>query len=205
VNAPAFLPGPHRFLDREYLTIVYRSDPEALRRVVPEPLEIAEPLVRFEVMRMPDSTAVGDYTESGQVVAVTYNGERGEFNLGMYLDNLPAIAGGREADAFPKKLGTPRLFVDSDTVVGTLDYGSLRVATATMGYKHRELDPAQARGDHRAHLPAQDPSQLRRQATHLRARPQPDHRDHGQRSVDQPGASPAVRARARSAGRPSRT
>jgi acetoacetate decarboxylase len=40
VNAPAFLPGPHRFLDREYLTTMYRSDPEALRRVVPEPLEI---------------------------------------------------------------------------------------------------------------------------------------------------------------------
>lgn len=55
-------------------SIVYRSDPEALRRVVPEPLEIGEPLVRFEVIRMPDSTAVGDYTESGQVVAVTYNG-----------------------------------------------------------------------------------------------------------------------------------
>lgn len=145
VNAPAFFPGPHRFFDREYLSIVYRSDPEALRRVVPEPLEIADPLVRFEVMRMPDSPPVGDYTESGQIVAVTYNGERGEFNLGMYLDNLPAIARGREAGAFPKKLGKPRLFVDSDTVVGTLDYGSLRVATATMGYKHRELDPSQAR------------------------------------------------------------
>jgi acetoacetate decarboxylase len=97
VNAPAFVPGPHRFFDREYFSIVYRSDPEARRRVVPEPLQIAEPLVRFEVMRMPDSTAVGDYTESGQVVTATHNGERGEFNLGMHLDNLPAIAGGREA------------------------------------------------------------------------------------------------------------
>lgn len=144
VYAPAFFPGPHRFFDREYLSIVYRSDPEALRRVVPEPLEIAEPLVRFEVMRMPDSTAVGDYTESGQVVTVTYDGERGEFSLGMYLDNLPAIAGGREAGALPKKPGKPRLFVDSDTVLGRPDYGSLRAATATMGYKHRELDAAQA-------------------------------------------------------------
>jgi acetoacetate decarboxylase len=115
--------------------------------VVPEPLEIAEPLVRFEVMRMPDSTAVGDYTESGQVVAVTYNGERGDFNLCMYADNVPAIAGGREAGAFPKKLGKPRLFVESDTVVGTLDHGSLRVASATMAYKQRDLDPARARAE----------------------------------------------------------
>jgi acetoacetate decarboxylase len=58
---------------------------------------------------MPDSTVVGDYTESGQLVAVTHDGEPGEFSLGMYLDNLPAIAGGREAEAFPKKLGKPRL------------------------------------------------------------------------------------------------
>jgi acetoacetate decarboxylase len=36
--------------------------------------------------------------------------------------------------------------VDSDTLVGTLDYGTLRVATATMGYKHfpLELDTARA-------------------------------------------------------------
>ena len=32
--------------------------------------------------------------------------------------------------------------VETDTLLGTLDYGSVRVATATMGYKHRTLDPA---------------------------------------------------------------
>jgi acetoacetate decarboxylase len=56
--------------------------------------------------------------------------EQGEFLLAMYLDNLPAIAAGRELSAFPKKLGSAKLFVDSDTLVGTLDYGALRVATA---------------------------------------------------------------------------
>ncbi len=29
-----------------------------------------------------------------------------------------------------------------DTLVGTLDYGPVRVATGTMGYKHREADHA---------------------------------------------------------------
>ena len=37
--------------------------------------------------------------------------------------------------------------MDSDTLVGTLDYGSLRVATATMGYKHRPMDLAAARAE----------------------------------------------------------
>lgn len=139
INAPAFPRGRYRFTGREYLTIVYRTDPELLRQLVPEPLTITDPLVRFEVIRMPDVSGLGDYTECGQLIAVHHNGEAGDFNLAMYVDNHPAIASGREASAFPKKWGSPRLFIDSDTLVGTLDYGSLRVATATMGFKHRPI------------------------------------------------------------------
>ncbi|KOV60480.1 acetoacetate decarboxylase [Streptomyces sp. MMG1121] len=145
LDAPAFPTGPYRFVDREYLNITYRTDPEALERVVPQPLRVVEPLVRFEVMRMPDVTGLGDYTESGQLAVVEYEGEPGEYSLSMYVDNFPAIASGRETGAFPKKLGRPRLFVDHDTLAGTLDYGSLPVARATMGYKHAPLAAEQAR------------------------------------------------------------
>ncbi|MGW7242361.1 acetoacetate decarboxylase [Streptomyces sp. NPDC054804] len=145
LDAPAFPAGPYRFTDREYLNITYRTDPGALERVVPEPLRVAEPLVRFEVMQMPDVTGLGDYTESGQLAVVEYEGETGEYSLSMYVDNFPAIASGREIGAFPKKLGRPRLYVDQDTLVGTLDYGSLPVARATMGYKHRPLATEKAR------------------------------------------------------------
>ncbi|WP_306319785.1 MULTISPECIES: acetoacetate decarboxylase [unclassified Streptomyces] len=146
LNGPAFPHGPYRFVDREYLNITYRTDPDALRAVVPEPLGIDEPLVRFEVIRMPDSSGLGDYTESGQVIRVTgLDGEAADYIHSMYLDNGPAIALGREASAYPKKLGTPRLCTDSDTLVGTLDYGSLRVATATMGFKHATLSEEEAR------------------------------------------------------------
>ena len=140
IAAPAFVQGPHRFRRREYLNITYRTDLEALAKLVPEPLEIDQPLVRFEVMKMPDTTGYGAYVECGQAAVVRMDREQGEFLLAMYLDNLPAIAAGRELSAFPKKLGSAKLFVDSDTLVGTLDYGALRVATATMGYKHKPLD-----------------------------------------------------------------
>ncbi|OZB49804.1 MAG: hypothetical protein B7X42_05250 [Thiomonas sp. 14-66-4] len=50
------------------------------------------------------------------------------------------MAGGREIWGFPKKLAKPRLRVESDTLLGTLDYGSVRIATGTMGYKHEALD-----------------------------------------------------------------
>lgn len=145
LGGPAYPAGPYFFHNREYLNIVYRTDMAALRKIVPEPLEIEEPLVKFEVMYMPDVTGLGAYTECGQVIPVSFNGEKGEYLHAMYVDNHPAIAVGREASAYPKKLGAPKLFVDSDTLVGTLDYGSLRVANATMGYKHQPLDIIVAR------------------------------------------------------------
>ena len=40
--------GPLSFVDRQYLIITYRSDPEAIGRLLPEPLEVAGPLVHYE-------------------------------------------------------------------------------------------------------------------------------------------------------------
>jgi len=140
LTSPAFPRGPYRFVDREFLIVTYRSDPAALRRVVPAPLELAEPVVKFEFIRMPDSTGFGHYCESGQVIPVTFRGERGGYVHAMYLNDHPPIAGGRELWGFPKKLGEPSLRVHKDTLMGTLDYGGVRVATATMGYKHRALE-----------------------------------------------------------------
>jgi len=54
----------------------------------------------------------------------------------------PPIAGGRELWGFPKKLAQPTLRAEIDTLVGTLDYGPVRIATGTMGYKHKALDHA---------------------------------------------------------------
>jgi acetoacetate decarboxylase len=73
---PAFPRGPYRFYDREFLVITYRTDPEALAAVVPEPLEFDEPIVKFEFIRMPDSTGFGDFTESGQLIPVRYGAEK---------------------------------------------------------------------------------------------------------------------------------
>ena len=147
LNAPAYAPAVARFTDREYLNIVYRTDPEALRAVVPEPLEIDEPLVRFEVMKMNEVTSFGPYVEAGQAIPVRFGAERGEYLHAMYLDNYPATAAGRELSAYPKVMGKPALYADNAALVGTLDHGSLRVATATMGYKHHPLDPEEAEAE----------------------------------------------------------
>lgn len=142
LTSPSYPPGPYRFFDREYLIITYRTDPDALAAVVPEPLQIAAPLVKYEFIRMPDSTGFGDYTETGQVIPVTFNGKPGGFVHSMYLDDDAPIAGGREIWGFPKKLGNPKMRVESDVLVGTLHYGSTLCATGSMGYKHQAVDPS---------------------------------------------------------------
>lgn len=139
---PSYPPGPYRFVDREYMIITYRTDMEALRAVVPQPLQVEEAVVKYEFIRMPNSTGFGDYTESGQVVPVSFKGQKGGYVHAMYLDDDAPIAGGREIWGFPKKLASPSIRVEKDTLVGTLDYGPVRIATGTMGYKHRALDPA---------------------------------------------------------------
>jgi acetoacetate decarboxylase len=142
---PAFPPGPYRFCNREYLIIAYRTDERRLREVVPDPLRIEDPVVKYEFIRMPDSTGFGDYTESGQVIPVSFEGRHGNYTHCMFLDGDPAIAGGRELWGFPKKLARPSLRPEIDTLVGTLDYGPVRVATGTMGYKHGKANLAAVR------------------------------------------------------------
>jgi acetoacetate decarboxylase len=44
---PAFPPGPYRFVNREFFIVTYRTDPDALRSVIPAPLEFAQPLVKL--------------------------------------------------------------------------------------------------------------------------------------------------------------
>src|SRR6187397_1633864 len=102
---PSFPPGPYRFFNREYFIITYRTDPEALAAVVPEPLEVTEPIVKYEFIRMPDSTGFGDYTETGQVIPVRFKDKDGTVQEGgyvhaMYLDDEGPIAGGREIWGF---------------------------------------------------------------------------------------------------------
>jgi acetoacetate decarboxylase len=138
-TSPAFPMGPYRFVNREYMIITYRTDRAALEKVVPAPLQIADDIVKYEFIRMPDSTGFGDYTETGQVIPVTFNGVHGGYTHAMFLNDEGPIAGGRELWGFPKKLANPSLQVQVDTLVGTLDYGPVRVVTGTMGYKHRSL------------------------------------------------------------------
>lgn len=71
---PVYPRGPYKFYNREFVVISYRSDPNALREVVPEPLEVAGDTVSYEFIRMPDSTGFGDYTETSDITEAPDSG-----------------------------------------------------------------------------------------------------------------------------------
>src|SRR6201990_3467290 len=111
LTSPAYPPGPYRFVNREYLIITYRTDPAKLRSVVPAPLELdeREALVKYEFIRMPDSNSFGDYTESGQVIPVSFHGRRGSYTHCMFLHDEGPIARGRALWGLPKRRAQPTL------------------------------------------------------------------------------------------------
>lgn len=138
--------GPYRFTNREHLIVSYRTDRAALELAVPEPLEVGEPLVRLEFMRMDGSTGFGRYSGAAQHIPVRLGTHTGAYTHNMFLDVHGPISAGRELWGFPQKLAAPRLAVAHDTLLGTLDQGPERVAVATMGYKHAPLADEVAMG-----------------------------------------------------------
>jgi acetoacetate decarboxylase len=138
--SPSYPAGPYRFIDREYFTITYETDPALIREHLPEPLEpIEQPIVVYEWIKMPDSSGFGDYTETGLVIPCRFKGEDVSFVSQMYLDDEAPIAAGREIWGFPKKYAHPKLELVKDTLTGTLEYASQLVAMGTMGYKHEAM------------------------------------------------------------------
>lgn len=136
---PSYPKGPYRFVNREYLVVHYESDPDAIRAVLPEPLEPDGNHVFFEWMKMPDSYGFGSYQESGCGIAAKWNGTPCNYSAQMYLDDEAPTTGGREIWGFPKKIGQPNLRVIHDTLTGTLHYDDIRVAMGTMSYKYQNL------------------------------------------------------------------
>jgi acetoacetate decarboxylase len=136
---PSYPAVPYRFINREFMVITYETDAAVILEQQPEPVEpLDTPLVRYEWIKMPDSTGFGSYTESGMVIPCRFRGKDVNFVTQMYPNDDPPIAG-REIWGFPKKYAHPKLDVVKDTLTGTLEYAGQQVAMGTMGYKHESM------------------------------------------------------------------
>jgi acetoacetate decarboxylase len=148
-DAPLVPPFPLRFRDVSILTVCWRTDPSAIARLLPPPLEPIGDVVLAHIYKMPDTDFVGSAHECNVMFgARLVSGDSptvGGYSVGLYLDSDVGIAHGREVHGQPKKLASLRLESRGDLIVGEVERNGITFLTATLPYKQRSADPAEMR------------------------------------------------------------
>ena len=140
-DAPHVPPFPIRFRDVTILTVAWRTDPEAIARVLPPPLEPLGDVALAHVYRMPDVDAMGAVHECNVMVGASLGDVVGGFSTILVLDSDAGVAHGREVHGQPKKLGSLRLEARGDLLVAEVERNGITILTATTPYKQRPCEP----------------------------------------------------------------
>jgi acetoacetate decarboxylase len=150
LDAPMYPPYPLPFRDLELLTLQYRTDPSAIRRLLPEPLMPTGDTVLLHVARFGDVPGIGaDVHECNVMVGARLDTPTGPvvgaYSPYFFLDNDRAVAVGREVQGQAKRLAEVRLETRGDLVVGTVHANGIDILTGTLPYKLREAPFAELR------------------------------------------------------------
>jgi len=136
LQSPTYPRGPYKFFNRQYLVISYKTNEDAIRAHLPEPLEMVDDTVSVQWLDLPDGEGFGAYAATAQIIPCSFKGEPCNFVSQMYVDDTPPLAGGREIWGYPMKYGKATLKIEGDTLEGTLHYATQQVAVGSMVYKH---------------------------------------------------------------------
>jgi len=137
---PSYPRGPWHYKDMHQLVVTYESTAEAVRAVVPRPLQPAEGnRVTIEWRRMSEVSGFGPYVEVGHSVACSFEDKPVIYVVQAFLDSESPTLAGREILGFPKRHAEPDLKTVREVLTGTLTYGGVQVALATMLYRAVDL------------------------------------------------------------------
>src|SRR6478672_4905600 len=132
-DAPLFGPFPMQFRDASILTVCWRTDPAAIERLLPPPLERVGDVVVAHIYRMPDVDFAGSVHECNVMVGARLEagGESvtGGYSVGLYLDSDAGVAHGREVHGQPKKLASLALETRGDLIVGEVERNGITILT----------------------------------------------------------------------------
>jgi len=138
--SPSYPRGPWHYKDMHQLIVTYESTAEAVRAVVPRPLEPANGnRVTIEWRNMSEVSGFGPYKEVGHSVACTFEGKPATYVFQAFLNSESPTLAGREILGFPKRHAEPELKTVREVLTGTLVYGGVQVALATMRYRAVDL------------------------------------------------------------------
>ena len=141
LDAPMVPPFPFAFRNVEVFTMTYRTDPEAIAALLPEPLEMTGEVVMIHLYKMNDTDWLGPYCEVNAMFGAKLpDGIPGAYSPYLFLSSDVGVAHGREIHGQPKKSGNPSLDIRGDLLVGTLERNGIEVLTGTMPYKQAQCE-----------------------------------------------------------------
>ena len=129
-------------MDCEVVVFQYRTDPAAIRALLPEPLEPLNDVVMVQIGRWGDVPGLGrDTREANIMVAARYGAGAkavvGAYSPFFFVTSDRAMAGGREFHGQPKRVAEVILETRGDIFVARVIADGLTIFTGTMHYKAR--------------------------------------------------------------------
>ncbi len=103
------------------LTVVWETDPDVIRAVLPPPLEPSEPLARIRFATVDMGTGIPTFGAGWFGVRARHEGTEGEYPLFMPMTTEQATIGGRETYGEPKKIGEVSINVDGNTITARME------------------------------------------------------------------------------------
>jgi len=113
------------------LTVVWETDADMIRAVLPPPLEPSEPLARIRFATVNMGTGIPIFGAGWFGVRARHGSQEGEYALFMPMTTEQATIGGRETFGEPKKIGAVSIAVDGDTVTASIQRMGFTLATVT--------------------------------------------------------------------------
>ena len=144
-DAPLVPTFPIRFRNVQILTSYYRTEAEAIERLVPAPLRPLGDIVAVHIYRMGDVDQLGALNECNVMVGAELPRDSGAlvggFSVAQFITTDGGLAHGREVHGQPKKLARVTLEARDDLLVGRVERNGIDVLTATLPYKQQRSDP----------------------------------------------------------------
>lgn len=130
--SPLYTQPPFEYRDAWSMTVLFRSDPEAIAHLIPKPLVADPEATMFVNISRFFSSGFGRYNEMLLGAITKYRGRTVNYCLYHVLDNDIAIAAGREIWGFPKTFGRVGLVERDGVLVGEVERGGLMICRAAM-------------------------------------------------------------------------
>lgn len=119
--------GTARFVGGEMLGVRFRTDPDAVARILPPGLDpIDEPVARVVVGRW-RSNSVGDFHGGALYLPAQRDGTVADYVVSMFMDRDVPLLFGRDLYGEPKKIASVGLYRQKDRISGWIERGGVRL------------------------------------------------------------------------------